>query len=522
MVYSARCAILNTAFDRFGTAVNLKWALIALLSGLLIALLPPLLSVSLLTLIALLLIGFVQPLALLLVMFLVAPLKTLIETEAHISLDLGQWMLAVTLAAYLANRITRRQTLLFRGSIIYAPILMILLSASFSLFVALNPGATITELAKWVEVLGVAALVVSFCAEGQWGWIVAGLLAAGVSQALIGLYQFFGGSGAPHLWIMDYHFFRAFGTFGQPNPFGAFMGLTLPLAIGVLFGIAASAWNSSPMLRLQSPLKWTSFVQPGNLFSGIMLLLTIFILTAGLIASWSRGAWLGMGAALLVMLTFAPRRWWIGLGLTVSAVLLVFGLSTVGLLPSSLTTRLSDVTSELVGLQDVRGQVIDDARYAVLERLAHWQAAIGMANDHPLLGVGFGNYEDAYANYALLNWRIALGHAHNYYLNVLAETGIVGLIGYVAAWLLIFGFTIRLLGRTNGAARGLVLGLLGTWTYLAVHSLFDKLYVNNLFLHIGAMLGLIGGLHYLSLRGHYDSIRVPTRDADAYRDHPAH
>ena len=34
-------------------------------------------------------------------------------------------------------------------------------------------------------------------------------------------------------------------------------------------------------------------------------------------------------------------------------------------------------------------------------------------------------------------------------------------------------------------------GLLGTWTHLAVHSMVDKLYVNNLFLHLGVLLGLL-------------------------------
>jgi fatty acid desaturase len=37
----------------------------------------------------------------------------------------------------------------------------------------------------------------------------------------------------------------------------------------------------------------------------------------------------------------------------------------------------------------------------------------------------------------------------------------------------------------------MTLGLLGVWTHLAVHSFFDKLYVNNLFLHLGVMLGLL-------------------------------
>ena len=41
----------------------------------------------------------------------------------------------------------------------------------------------------------------------------------------------------------------------------------------------------------------------------------------------------------------------------------------------------------------------------------------------------------------------------------------------------------------------MAIGLLGCWTYLAVHSIFDNLYVNNLFLHLGVLLGMLSILH---------------------------
>jgi hypothetical protein len=44
-------------------------------------------------------------------------------------------------------------------------------------------------------------------------------------------------------------------------------------------------------------------------------------------------------------------------------------------------------------------------------------------------------------------------------------------------------------------ARLIAVGLFGTWTYLAVHSLTDNLYVNNLFLHLGVLLGVLALLH---------------------------
>jgi hypothetical protein len=131
-----------------------------------------------------------------------------------------------------------------------------------------------------------------------------------------------------------------------------------------------------------------------------------------------------------------------------------------------------------------------------------------------------------YPRHALVNWPLALGHAHNYYLNLLAETGIVGLAAYLIAWAVILALTLRALRQTTDLQRGIALGLLGTWAHLAVHSFFDKLYVNNLFLHLGAMLGLIGVLLFAGglspaqpLNGRGDSEESGRSAYAAYRAH---
>jgi hypothetical protein len=67
----------------------------------------------------------------------------------------------------------------------------------------------------------------------------------------------------------------------------------------------------------------------------------------------------------------------------------------------------------------------------------------------------------------------------------------VGLAFYLVGWAALVYWTLRSLHQPDPVLRGLTLGLLGTWTHLAVHSFVDKLYVNNLFLHIGVMLGLL-------------------------------
>jgi O-antigen ligase len=374
-----------------------------------------------------------------------------------------------------------------------------------SLFGAISASAWISEFLKWIEI-GLLVLIVLELRH-RWTWIVFGGVLAGVLQALIGLYEFRGGSGAPHLWIANYRYFRAFGTFGQPNPFSAFMGLTLPLALGMAWGYLSAAFSRWQEAHSRRATR-SEWLGPGLL--AVMYAGFALVLLAGLIAAWGRGAWLGFGVASVVLICFAPRRRWAGLALLAAGGVTLAALWMVGIVPLSIQQRINHTAQEFVGFRDVRGVPISDENFAIVERLAHWQAAISMANDHPFIGVGLGNYEAAYPAYRLVGWPRALGHAHNDYLNLLAETGLVGLTGYVAGWALIVYWTLRALQQPDPVMRGLVLGLMGTWTHLAVHSFVDKLYVNNLFLHIGVMLGLLAAAHSASTHAfirHYDQTR---------------
>ena len=190
------------------------------------------------------------------------------------------------------------------------------------------------------------------------------------------------------------------------------------------------------------------------------------------------------------MAALLPRRTWLGVGAVALAIAVLLSANAIGLLPGAIRARLTDFTQQ-AQVYDVRGVGINDANYAVLERLAHWQAAGEMIRYHPWTGVGFSNYEPVYSQYALMNWPIALGHAHNYYLNVAAELGVPGLVFYALLWGAIFWQTARALRRGSGWERGLALGLLGAWTHLSAHHLFDNLYVNNTHLLIGALLGVL-------------------------------
>ncbi len=415
---------------------------------------------------------------------ILAPMKALIETEAalRLPLDIGQIAFALTAALWLLKQIAESRRVMLPRLGVLVPLAAFILAASLSLFTADSVSATLNELIKWLQMALMALIAAALCQRHGIGWLLGALLAAAVVQAIIGIYQFMGGSGAPHLWILDYRYFRAFGSFGQPNPFGAFMGMTLPLALGAAFGAFSMAGQQHGTAR-------RAWLGVASLLVGAAALIGV-----GLAVSWSRGAWLGFGAALGVLIVLAPRRRWIGIVMGVGCAGVVLLATLSGSIPNALLARFSDFAQDLTGFQDVRGVPISDANYAVVERLAHWQAALSMADESPLFGVGFGGYEAAYGRHALVNWQLALGHAHNYYLNVLAETGLVGLLAYVSMWLALVRLSLRSLRLPNAFWRGAGLGILAVWAHIAVHSLFDKLYVNNLFLHFGAMLGLIGTL----------------------------
>ncbi|PJF31540.1 MAG: hypothetical protein CUN51_04210 [Candidatus Thermofonsia Clade 1 bacterium] len=414
---------------------------------------------------------------------ILAPLKALIETESAVRLpvDIGQIVFAGTVALWLLKQIEAERRIILPRLSVLVPLGAFIVAASLSLLTAESVSATLNELIKWLQMALMALIVASLCQQHGIAWLVGALLTAAGVQAAIGLYQFTGGSGAPHLWILDYRYFRAFGSFGQPNPFGAFMGMTLPLALGALFGALSMAWRGG---KGRGPWLWAVLGLGG----------AAALIGIGLIVSWSRGAWLGFAAALVTLILFAPRRLWHGIVITMVCVG-ALGLAMLGnVVPSALLARFSDFAQDLTGFQDVRGVPINDANYATVERLAHWQAALSMADESPLFGVGFGGYEVAYPRHALVNWQLALGHAHNYYLNLLAETGIVGLAAYIGMWIGLGVLGVHVLRLPDAFKRGVGLGVLGVWAHIAVHSLFDKLFVNNLFLHFGAMLGLIGTL----------------------------
>jgi O-antigen ligase len=213
--------------------------------------------------------------------------------------------------------------------------------------------------------------------------------------------------------------------------------------------------------------------------------------SVGIGMSASRGAWLAFGAAFVAVSTSWSRRSAATFLALILLALLVGVLGGSRYLPAGITQRLTSFLP-FVGAGDVRSIEITDANYASLERLAFWQAALDMWRERPWRGIGMGNYQIAYPHFSLPKWRMALGHAHNYYLNVAAETGLIGLSAYLVLWGTALWQTARAVRRAvDGYVKALALGALGMLVHVSIHNIVDNLWVHNMYLHVAIVLGLV-------------------------------
>ncbi len=394
-------------------------------------------------------------------------------------------LVAVVLALWFARMIAVERAIRIHLPPLTLPFVLFLSAALLSTTVATSFQYAAKEFAKWLEMFAIYLLVANTLDRAGMVRVLAVSLLAGTAEAAIGIYQFVFRVG-PEGFSLFGRFMRAYGTFEQPNPYAGYLGLLIPVALGVLVGLlpfGLARWR-----------EWTK----SNLLLGAIAGVSLVAMLAALLMSWSRGAWLGVGAALVAVPVVTSRRAFVLSTITAFVLTFVILLSSINIIPSAVAERFSGI-GEYFGVFDVRGVKVDDANFAIVERMAHWQAAAEMWADHPLLGVGFGNYAVVYPDYALPRWSDPLGHAHNYYLNVAAESGSIGLVTYLVLWGVAAWQGWRAVRRARGLAQGIAAGLLGMIIALSVHNAFDDLFVHGMAVQAGVGLGIVA--YITSARG---------------------
>ena len=225
-----------------GPLITLLALALALTAGLLLIRLTPLDGVFLVVLVVGGVATLVEPLAGLALALFLGPLRAYLSAEVvQVPAQIGQVFVALTLAVWLARGLARREIrfpLLLGGrkaTPLLLPLLIFLGAALVSLWDAVElPAYGVPEFIKWVQIVLLFLFVSDHLTPRRLPWLLGALLATGVFQAGVGIWQFgLRGAGPEHFGILGGRFYRAYGTFEQPNPSAGYIGMTLSLAIGM-------------------------------------------------------------------------------------------------------------------------------------------------------------------------------------------------------------------------------------------------------------------------------------------------
>lgn len=266
-----------------------------------------------------------------------------------------------------------------------------------SMAVATSISSSLKEIVKWLEFLVLVVLGAQYLRTRRQIWtMIVIVILAGITQAFFGYIQDFYAIG-PAAFIRDASL-RVYGTFGQPNPFAGY--LNIPLSIAITLVLLGSNWKTR-----------------------ILAGLAVISLGYAEYLTQSRGGEIAISIAVIFIVFLGFPRLRALKGPIFIAALVIVELFLAGVIPQ----HVLNPVYKILGLTQISFTSPSAADYSTAERLAHWFAGIHMFLDHPWLGVGIGNYPDVYQNYYITIFVNSLGHAHNYYINIAAEMGAIGL-----------------------------------------------------------------------------------------------
>lgn len=434
-------------------------------------------------------------------LILSVPFQRLGSEGTALPVTLTQFLFPVAFAGFLISYSVNQRSL--RGHVTLIPFALVVLVMMLSTITAESPTAGLAEVARWAVALAVfwlALQIIVGSSDRRLTWVVALLAAGGVFEATVGVVQSYVGFGP---FEVASGVSRAYGTFGRPNSYAGYLEMTLFPAVGMAVWYAGDTWRRYRFYTVERLRGFTASQDARRDLVRSLLWLTFFagssaVILSGIVASLSRGAWLGvvMGAIIVALLLGRVTRILSAIaGLSLLAVLLG---GQGGLIPEDFRERITEAAEQIQPF-DVRTVPITDENFAAAERVAHWQTGWDMYRDHPALGVGAGNFNTRFEEYSVREtFRNSQGHAHNYYIHTLAETGLLGLLVYLTLIGSFAFLALKVLISTkpvDGYSRLLVLGAFGSIVAVSVHNVFENLHVLN--------LGIIIGLHWaLVVAGH--------------------
>ncbi len=148
-----------------------------------------------------------------------------------------------------------------------------------------------------------------------------------------------------------------------------------------------------------------------------------------------------------------------GLSLVIFAITVILAVFLGG---EAFVNRIEQIDSEITSVEPTR-----------VNRAAIWESTYEMIKEHPLMGSGFGAYGSAITKYDSTNGRFSLEQAHNDYLEIVANGGVVGAVLFIVFAILVGGRMINNMDSSSGFRRACCFGSIVGVVGVLIHSFVD-------------------------------------------------
>lgn len=382
-------------------------------------------------------------------------------------------LVPLLLAVPVAYRVLMRgEALRFPGMIIAA--LIMLACHTLSALVSERPDIGLESVFTWLleGVLLAFLLVNALRSRSEVFAVARAIVAAGALMGFLVLLQQmlgpteYGMAGFGQLTVdpenLDRVQYRLTGPIGEQNRFAQVMAVLIPLAAGLAF--------TAP--ERQRWLYWTATVL---IFGGVLL-------------TFSRGTLVALVMVMPFALMFGLLRLRHLVVTAICGALLTTVLPFVIAMPY-LVDRVASIGEVFLQSTGLAPGGFRNADGASRGRVTSMQAAGLLFLDHPLLGAGPGMASVNYQEYALLvggKVRAATRRTHNLYLELAAETGVIGLLAFLGMLWMVLHVVNDARRRAQYSDRelwGLLCGLeLGVLVLLATSVFLHASYVRYFWL----------------------------------------
>ena len=283
------------------------------------------------------------------------------------------------------------------------------------------------------------------------------LVVYGLVLAVFALIQHFTWDGRFY-WFRPTKQYSVFGPFVNRNHYAGYMAMLIPAPVGLIMsrGVPKDAWLLFG-------------------FAATIMGLTVVV-------SLSRGGMVSIFAGLIFVAVMSGRKALAGgksrdrrssEGGSRSRMTIRIG--AVAVIALAIAVGVIWIGAE--GVINRAAQSIDDQ--SLPSQMKHfgrewiWKDTLTMFSHNPITGTGLGAYETVYPNYTRGSGFLVVQYAHNDYLQLLSDAGIVG--GIAGVWFLFL--LIKAIARGTRSSdplkAGLALGCGGGIFAILVHSLFD-------------------------------------------------